>query len=1230
MKKLTIDGNTAASHVAYAFSEVAAIYPITPSSPMAEVADEWATAGRTNMWGQQVKIAEMQSEGGAAGAVHGSLCAGALTTTYTASQGLLLMIPNMYKIAGELMPMVMHVSARALAAHSLNIFGDHADVMACRQTGFAMLCDSSVQEVMDLSLVAHIATLKAKVPFINFFDGFRTSHEVAKIDVWDDSDDYAEIRAICKELGLEKEIADFKSRSLNPEHPIQKGTAQNGDTYFQNRETANNYYAATPAIVQSVMDVVSKKCGRSYHLFDYVGASNADKVIVAMGSGTETIEESINKLNKSGKKYGLVKVRLYRPFVADAFVAALPKSVKKIAVLDRTKEPGSLGEPLYLDVCSALLEKGKTKIQVVGGRYGLGSKEFTPSMVLAVYKNLEQKKPKNHFTIGIYEDVTNSSLDFSEKFDAAPAGSTSCKFYGLGSDGTVGANKNSIKIIGDHTDKHAQAYFFYDSKKSGGITVSHLRFGNSPIQSEYLIDSADFVQCSNPSYITRYDMTGDIKTGGTFLINTNATTIEALEEFLPAKVKQDLAKKKINLYVIDAIQIAADLGLRGRTNTILQSAFFRVNPQIMPYDKAIEYMKYMAKKSFGRKGDAIVQMNYNAIDSAAGDNLIKIDVPASWANATTGAEMVQGHADKYYQEIIKPILYLEGDKLKSSQFNADGHVPTGTTKFEKRGVAVLVPEIIVDKCIQCGTCSFVCPHACLRPALMATGSDRPESLTSKAAIGLTGYDYKMQVSPLDCMGCGVCATVCPVKDGGAIKMIPLAESLAKHEDANWEYTVELPEVDTSKFRVDTVKGCQFATPLFEFSGACAGCGETPYVKVVTQLFGEDMVIANATGCSSIYGGSSPTCPYTTNKQGRGPAWANSLFEDNAEFGYGMNLAYSARRKAVKDKVEKLAELWKDNEVAKFACENYLKAFEDREPSKKASAELLQLLEGCKNCGCEADALVAEILADKDCLAKKSVWIFGGDGWAYDIGYGGLDHVLASGEDVNVLVLDTEVYSNTGGQASKSTNIGAVAKFASAGKRVKKKDLGMIAKSYGYVYVAQVAMGSNPAQLLKALTEAEAYHGPSLIIAYAPCINHGINMTKSQLEEKAAVDCGYWQLYRYNPDGEVFTLDSKEPTASYQDFLVSETRYASLVKTQGEDVAKELFRRTEESAKQRLESYKKLVTSQPAAPAPAAAKPATKAAAKPAAKAETAKKATAAKPKAETKKPAAKKAAPKKK
>ncbi len=1166
MKKLTIDGNTAASHVAYAFSEVAAIYPITPSSPMAEVADEWATAGRTNMWGQKVKIAEMQSEGGAAGAVHGSLCAGALTTTYTASQGLLLMIPNMYKISGELMPMVMHVSARALAAHSLNIFGDHADVMACRQTGFAMLCDSSVQEVMDLALVAHLSTLKAKVPFINFFDGFRTSHEVAKIDVWDDADNYAEIREICKEVGLDADVADFKSRSLNPEHPIQKGTAQNGDTYFQNRETANSYYAAAPAIVQQMMDVVSAKCGRKYHLFDYVGAPDAEQVIVCMGSGCETIEESINKLNTMGKKYGLIKVRLYRPFVADAFVSAIPATCKKIAVLDRTKEPGSLGEPLYLDVCSAILEKGVSGVKVVGGRYGLGSKEFTPSMVLAVYKNLENEQPKNHFTIGIHEDVTNSSLDFSEKFDAAPAGSTSCKFYGLGSDGTVGANKNSIKIIGDHTDKHAQAYFFYDSKKSGGITVSHLRFGDTPIQSEYLIDSADFVQCSNPSYVTRYDMTGDIKEGGTFLVNTNATTVEALEEFLPAKVKQDIAKKHINLYVIDAIKIAGELGLKGRTNTILQSAFFRVNPQIMPYEQAIEYMKYMAKKSFGRKGDAVVQMTYNAIDSAAGDNLIKIDVPAEWANATTGAEMVKGHSDKYYQEIIKPILYLKGDELKSSQFNADGHVPTGTTKFEKRGVAVTVPQIDLAKCIQCGTCSFVCPHACLRPALVKEGADKPETLITKKAIGLPGYEYKMQVSPLDCMGCGVCATVCPVKDGGAIKMVPLAQSLEQGEDKNWEYTVDLPAVDTSKFKKETVKGCQFCTPLFEFSGACAGCGETPYVKVITQLFGEDMVVANATGCSSIYGGSSPTCPYTTNKEGRGPAWANSLFEDNAEFGYGMNLAYAARRNHVKALVEEAMEKC---DHGKEVMQAWLDSFNDREASKKASADLVAALEKCP------DPLAKQILAAKDCLAKKSIWIFGGDGWAYDIGYGGLDHVLASGEDVNVLVLDTEVYSNTGGQASKSTNIGAVAKFASAGKRVKKKDLGMIAKSYGYVYVAQCAMGANPAQLLKALTEAEAYHGPSLIICYAPCINHGINMTKSQLEEKAAVECGYWQLYRYNPDGDVFTLDSKEPTGDYQAFLAGETRYASLVKTQGAEVANELFKKTEESAKQRLEGYKKL-------------------------------------------------------
>ncbi|MBO5215630.1 MAG: pyruvate:ferredoxin (flavodoxin) oxidoreductase [Clostridia bacterium] len=1173
MKKMTIDGNTAASHVAYAFSEVAAIYPITPSSPMAEVADEWATQGRVNMWGQPVRIAELQSEAGAAGAVHGSLCAGALTTTYTASQGLLLMIPNMYKIAGEVMPMVMHVSARALAAHSHNIFGDHADVMACRQTGFAMMADGGVQEVMDLALVAHLATLKSSVPFINFFDGFRTSHEVSKIDGWDEADNYKEIREICEQVGIEKYVADFKKRALNPEHPIQKGTAQNSDTYFQNRETANSYYEAVPAIVQEMMDVVSAKCGRSYHLFDYVGAPDAEEVIVIMGSGSDAVEESINKLNAMGHKFGMIKVRLYRPFATDAFIKAIPATCKKLAVLDRTKEAGSLGEPLYLDVYSALLEKGVTGIKVVGGRYGLGSKEFNPSMILSVYKNLMLDQPKNHFTVGIYEDVTNSSLDFSEKFDAAPAGSTSCKFYGLGSDGTVGANKNSIKIIGDHTDMYAQAYFFYDSKKSGGITVSHLRFGEKPIQSTYLIDAADFVQCSNPSYITRYDMTSDLKEGGTFVLNAPWTTVEELNANLPASVKNTLANKKINFYVIDAIKIAASLGLRGRTNTILQSAFFKVNPQIMPYEKAVEYMKYMAKKSFARKGDAVVQMNYDAIDSA-NDNLVKIDVPAAWATTTEGAEMAKGVDNKYYQEIIKPILTLKGDQLPSSAFNADGSVPVGTTKYEKRGVAVTVPDVDVAKCIQCGRCSFVCPHAALRPAVIPVGADKPATLTTKAATGLAGYEYKMQVSPLDCMGCGVCATVCPVKDGGAIKMIPLADSLANGEAENWEYTISAPEVDTSKFKKSTVKGCQFSTPLFEFSGACAGCGETPYIKVLTQQFGDRMIVANATGCSSIYGGSSPTCPYTTNREGHGPAWANSLFEDNAEFGYGMNLAYKARRAALKDKVAALIEGdWAGCETCKAAANEWIENINNAEGSKTASAKLVECLEKSDS------ALAKEILADKDCLVKKSFWIIGGDGWAYDIGYGGLDHVLASGEDVNILVLDTEVYSNTGGQASKSTNIGAVAKFAAAGKRVKKKDLGMIAATYGYVYVAQCAMGSDPQQFLNAITEAEAYNGPSIIICYAPCINHGINMTKSQLEEKAAVDCGYWHLYRYNPTkaekGEnPFTLDSKDPTGNYQEFILGETRYASLKKTQPA-LADELFAKTEESAKERLAGYKKM-------------------------------------------------------
>ncbi len=1171
MKTMTIDGNTAASHVAYAFSEVAAIYPITPSSPMAEVADEWSTQGRTNMFGQTLRLAEMQSEAGAAGAVHGALSAGALTVTYTASQGLLLMIPNMYKIAGELLPCVFHVSARALAAHSLNIFGDHSDVMACRQTGFAMLASGSVQEVMDLALVAHLSTLKAKVPFLHFFDGFRTSHEVSKIQVIE----YDEM----KQLVDMSDIEDFRKRALNPDHPVQKGTAQNSDTYFQNRETANAYYNATPAIVQKMMDKVSALTGRNYHLFDYVGAPDAENVIVIMGSGADAIEETINKMNSEGHKVGLLKVRLYRPFAAKAFAKALPKTVKKLAVLDRTKEPGSLGEPLYLDVCAALVETGRKKIKVYGGRYGLGSKEFNPSMIYAVYKNLESDKPKNHFTVGIYDDLTNTSLDFSEQYNAAPEGTISCKFYGLGSDGTVGANKNSIKIIGDHTDMYAQGYFFYDSKKSGGITVSHLRFGKTPIQSSYLIDAADFIACSQPSYVIRYDMVTDLKEGGKFLLNCEWDTAEKLAENLPATMKRLLAKKKAKLYVIDAIKIAQSIGLGGRTNAIMQAAFFKINPEIMPYSEAEDWMKQYVKKSYGKKGDAVVNMNYAAIDKAASE-LKEIAVPEAWATATEGAAPAKVADDKYFKEVVHPILVLQGDKLPSSAFNADGSVPTGTTRFEKRGVAVKIPQWNVENCIQCNQCAFVCPHACIRPALIKDGEDRPVTFATKAAIGLKGYGYRMQVSPLDCMGCGVCANVCPTKeDKKALVMVPL-ESIQKEEVDNYEFSEKLPKVDTKDvFKPSTVKGSQFNKPLFEFSGACAGCGETPYIKVITQLFGDRMIVANATGCSSIYGGSSPTCPYTKNEEGKGPAWANSLFEDNAEYGYGFNLAYSQRRNKLADLMRRALELGIRGRVGE-AFRTWLDNKKSGEITKQVAKTLEAALPSAiKNSKDELKSILREVNDSLDCVIKKSIWIIGGDGWAYDIGYGGLDHVLAMGEDVNVLVVDTEVYSNTGGQASKSTPTGSVAKFAAGGKRVKKKDLGMMAMSYGYVYVAQCAMGSNKQQFLNAVIEAEAYDGPSLLICYAPCINHGINMSNSQNEEKKAVDAGYWHLYRYNPDKvgtEVnpFTLDSKDPTASYQEFILGENRYATLKKAQPE-LAEKLFVRAEEENNARLGKYKKL-------------------------------------------------------
>ena len=1164
-KTVTIDGNTAAAHVAYAFSDVAAIYPITPSSPMAEVADEWGAQGRKNLFGQKVRIAEMQSEGGAAGAVHGSLAAGALTTTFTASQGLLLMIPNMYKISGEMLPGVFHVTARALAAHSLSIFGDHSDVMGARQTGFAMLASASVQEVMDLALVTHLSAIKASLPFVHFFDGFRTSHEIQKIE-------QIEYEDMAKLLDYDA-VKRFRERALNPEHPHQSGTAQNPDIYFQGREAANIHYAKVPEIVEYYMEKVGDLTGRRYHLFDYVGAPDAERVLVIMGSGADVAEEAINYLNAKGEKLGLIKVRLYRPFAADKFLAAIPATCKKIAVLDRTKEPGSLGEPLYLDIVDAIAEAG-LDIKCYGGRYGLGSKEFTPTMVKQVYDNLKLDEPKNHFTVGIIDDVMNTSLPEGDFVNAAPEGTICCKFFGLGSDGTVGANKNSIKIIGDHTNMFAQGYFAYDSKKSGGLTISHLRFGKTPIQSPYLIDSADFVACHNASYVTRYDVLEGIKDGGVFLLNS-PWTVEDMERELPASMKQTIAKKHIRFYNMDAVKLAREVGMGNRINTIMQSAFFKL-AEIIPADEAIDYMKAAAKKSYAKKGEDVVQKNYAAIDIGV-TGITEINYPEAWATATSGATAMHVSDDPYFVDFIKPILAQQGDKLPVSKLAADGYVPTGTTKYEKRGIAVEVPMWIPENCIQCNQCALVCPHASIRPFVMTEETEAPETFVAKKATGVgDGKLFRIQVSPYDCTGCGSCVNVCPAKTK-ALKMAPLAE-VEKVENDNWNFAMDLPTLDLPVNKA-TVKGSQYLQPMFEFSGACAGCGETPYVKLVTQLFGDRMIVANATGCSSIYGGSAPTCPYTVNKQGHGPAWANSLFEDNAEFGFGMNLATTHRRERLADLIRQLAEGCGDE--VKSICNAWLENKDDAEGSRKAAPAVVKMAEECRNCGCECDEICKEIYDLRDLLVKKSQWIFGGDGWAYDIGYGGLDHVLAMDEDVNVLVMDTEVYSNTGGQSSKATPTGSVAKFAAAGKRTKKKDLGMMAMSYGYVYVAKVCMGANPAQLLKAMVEAEAYKGPSLIIAYAPCINHGIKagMSKVQDEAKRAVEAGYWPLYRYNPDlaaqgKNPFTLDSKPATGDYKEFILGENRYAAL-KQQFPEEAATLFARAEQEAKDKYDYYKKL-------------------------------------------------------
>ena len=1169
-KMKTMDGNHAAAHASYAYSDVAAIYPITPSSVMAEATDEWATQGRKNIFGQEVQVTEMQSEAGAAGAVHGSLAAGALTTTYTASQGLLLMIPNLYKIAGEQLPGVINVSARALASHALSIFGDHSDVYACRQTGCAMLCESSVQEVMDLTPVAHCAAIKGKVPFINFFDGFRTSHEIQKIETWDYED--------LKDMVDMDAVDAFRKHALNPNHPCQRGSAQNPDIFFQAREACNPYYDALPALVQEYMDKVNEKIGTNYKLFNYYGAKDAEHVIIAMGSACETIEETIDYLMAAGKKVGLVTVRLYRPFSAEALVNAIPESVKQITVLDRTKEPGALGEPLYLDVVAALKGTKFNDTPVFTGRYGLGSKDTTPAQIVAVYENTTKQK----FTIGIVDDVTNLSLEVGAPLVTTPEGTINCKFWGLGADGTVGANKNSIKIIGDNTDMYAQAYFDYDSKKSGGVTMSHLRFGKSPIKSTYLIKQANFVACHNPSYVNKYNMVQELVDGGTFLLNC-PWDMEGLEKHLPGQVKAFIANHNIKFYVIDGIKIGKEIGLGGRINTVLQSAFFKL-ANIIPEEQAIELMKAAAKATYGRKGDAIVQMNYDAIDAGA-KQVVEVQVPESWKDCADEG-LFMAHAEGGRKDVVDFVNNVqakvnaqEGNSLPVSAFTeyVDGTTPSGSSAFEKRGIAVDIPVWQPENCIQCNRCAYVCPHAVIRPVALTEEevAAAPEGMRTLPMTGMADYKFAITVSAYDCTGCGSCANVCPGKKGAKALVMQNMEANAG-EQKFFDYGVTLPikEDVVAKFKENTVKGSQFKQPLLEFSGACAGCGETPYAKLITQLFGDRMYIANATGCSSIWGNSSPSTPYTVNAKGQGPAWSNSLFEDNAEFGYGMLLAQKAIRGGLKEKVESVMAYEGSSEEVKAACQEWLDTFNSGITNGAATDKLVAALEGVDCDVCK------DIVKNKDFLAKKSQWIFGGDGWAYDIGFGGVDHVLASGQDINVMVFDTEVYSNTGGQSSKSTPTGAIAQFAAGGKEVKKKDMASIAMSYGYVYVAQIAMGADFNQTVKAIAEAEAYPGPSLIIAYAPCINHGIKkgMSKAQTEEELAVKCGYWHNFRFNPAAEnKFSLDSKAPAEEgYQEFLDGEVRYNSLKRSNPEKAAR-LFAKNEAEAKARYEYLNKLVT-----------------------------------------------------